>query len=187
MPASTITPDDAAYDYSKNSRKKKVAPPVCLMHTLSSEHERYITAAALYRWKIAYRWRIVSQDIHHHSSTKVLSFTVTLDPNEIMPAPSRRNVFFSGAMLTLVCPFIYIYTWASIHTTSMLTTSTEVLSIVLHTCFRDTQLCLVCRLKGKTLLLPPHKKREDAHILCCLLYTSPSPRDKRQSRMPSSA
>ena len=23
--------------------------------------------------------------------------------------------------------------------------------------------------------------------LCCLLYTSPSPRDKRQSRMPSSA
>ena len=25
------------------------------------------------------------------------------------------------------------------------------------------------------------------HILICLLYTSPSPRDKRQSRMPSSA
>ena len=25
------------------------------------------------------------------------------------------------------------------------------------------------------------------HSLCCLLYTSPSPRDKRQSRMPSSA
>ena len=24
-------------------------------------------------------------------------------------------------------------------------------------------------------------------IYCCLLYTSPSPRDKRQSRMPSSA
>ena len=24
-------------------------------------------------------------------------------------------------------------------------------------------------------------------LLCCLLYTSPSPRDKRQSRMPSSA
>ena len=24
-------------------------------------------------------------------------------------------------------------------------------------------------------------------IMCCLLYTSPSPRDKRQSRMPSSA
>ena len=23
--------------------------------------------------------------------------------------------------------------------------------------------------------------------ICCLLYTSPSPRDKRQSRMPSSA
>ena len=26
-----------------------------------------------------------------------------------------------------------------------------------------------------------------AHIASCLLYTSPSPRDKRQSRMPSSA
>ena len=25
------------------------------------------------------------------------------------------------------------------------------------------------------------------HSQCCLLYTSPSPRDKRQSRMPSSA
>ena len=28
---------------------------------------------------------------------------------------------------------------------------------------------------------------EDAPFLICLLYTSPSPRDKRQSRMPSSA
>ena len=27
----------------------------------------------------------------------------------------------------------------------------------------------------------------DAVVNCCLLYTSPSPRDKRQSRMPSSA
>ena len=27
----------------------------------------------------------------------------------------------------------------------------------------------------------------DAHSHICLLYTSPSPRDKRQSRMPSSA
>ena len=26
-----------------------------------------------------------------------------------------------------------------------------------------------------------------ALLICCLLYTSPSPRDKRQSRMPSSA
>ena len=28
---------------------------------------------------------------------------------------------------------------------------------------------------------------EPARLLACLLYTSPSPRDKRQSRMPSSA
>ena len=30
-------------------------------------------------------------------------------------------------------------------------------------------------------------EREPKHSLLCLLYTSPSPRDKRQSRMPSSA
>ena len=28
---------------------------------------------------------------------------------------------------------------------------------------------------------------QDARMMACLLYTSPSPRDKRQSRMPSSA
>ena len=28
---------------------------------------------------------------------------------------------------------------------------------------------------------------EMQHLFACLLYTSPSPRDKRQSRMPSSA
>ena len=45
-----------------------------------------------------------------------------------------------------------------------------------------------------------HKYGQESHIViekaridtsealnCCLLYTSPSPRDKRQSRMPSSA
>ena len=30
-------------------------------------------------------------------------------------------------------------------------------------------------------------EKEHKHIYICLLYTSPSPRDKRQSRMPSSA
>ena len=29
--------------------------------------------------------------------------------------------------------------------------------------------------------------RDEAVFVACLLYTSPSPRDKRQSRMPSSA
>ena len=33
----------------------------------------------------------------------------------------------------------------------------------------------------------PVLELEDGQILTCLLYTSPSPRDKRQSRMPSSA
>ena len=31
------------------------------------------------------------------------------------------------------------------------------------------------------------KENKITHIMICLLYTSPSPRDKRQSRMPSSA
>ena len=34
VPASTITPDEIAYDDSQNSKKKRVAAPVCLMHTL---------------------------------------------------------------------------------------------------------------------------------------------------------
>ena len=32
--ASTITPDEIAYDDSKNTNKKTVAAPVCLMRTL---------------------------------------------------------------------------------------------------------------------------------------------------------
>ena len=36
-----------------------------------------------------------------------------------------------------------------------------------------------------TLILPASEMGQQAHT--CLLYTSPSPRDKRQSRMPSSA
>ena len=32
-----------------------------------------------------------------------------------------------------------------------------------------------------------HSEKADAFYATCLLYTSPSPRDKRQSRMPSSA
>ena len=35
--------------------------------------------------------------------------------------------------------------------------------------------------------LEPVRKRPGMYIGSCLLYTSPSPRDKRQSRMPSSA
>ena len=37
------------------------------------------------------------------------------------------------------------------------------------------------------LLVPPKNPKADAAFIICLLYTSPSPRDKRQSRMPSSA
>ena len=35
--------------------------------------------------------------------------------------------------------------------------------------------------------LPKNSSPVRAHNRCCLLYTSPSPRDMRRSRMPSSA
>ena len=36
-------------------------------------------------------------------------------------------------------------------------------------------------------IIAGHTKTELVWVYDCLLYTSPSPRDKRQSRMPSSA
>ena len=41
--------------------------------------------------------------------------------------------------------------------------------------------------KGSSLSEHHHIHEQIMHVLDCLLYTSPSPRDKRQSRMPSSA
>ena len=41
--------------------------------------------------------------------------------------------------------------------------------------------------KPEEYLMQDGKLLEDSEIPPCLLYTSPSPRDKRQSRMPSSA
>ena len=38
-----------------------------------------------------------------------------------------------------------------------------------------------------TVILDVLNKNNILRVLSCLLYTSPSPRDKRQSRMPSSA
>ena len=92
-----------------------------------------------------------------------------------MPAPSRRDVFFSVIMLTLVCPFMYIYTWASVHTTSIFKTSTEVLSIVLHTSSRNTQPCLVCRLKGNTLFSLTCKVKNGEILYALSLTTSRPP------------
>ena len=42
------------------------------------------------------------------------------------------------------------------------------------------------RIRGRITLSKAEPRGTD-QILCCLLYTSPSPRDKRQSSMPSSA
>ena len=41
--------------------------------------------------------------------------------------------------------------------------------------------------KGGKIRITPALTETQAHRVACLLYTSPSPRDKRQSRMPSSA
>ena len=51
----------------------------------------------------------------------------------------------------------------------------------------DTDFCIERR--GEVIDYVTKKYGEDkvAQIITCLLYTSPSPRDKRQSRMPSSA
>ena len=48
----------------------------------------------------------------------------------------------------------------------------------------DPKYFIINLLKDFTVNRPQGRKKED---ILCLLYTSPSPRDKRQSRMPSSA
>ena len=86
------------------------------------------------------------QDIHHHSSTYVLSFSVTLDPNEGMPDPPRRNVLLRHHAHPCL-PFNvhlwpYIYAWGSIYTTSIFKTSTEVLYVGLQVPSSNMQSCL---------------------------------------------
>ena len=54
---------------------------------------------------------------------------------------------------------------------------------------------VVSELTYSGILMPRYESGDESHIVVklksgyniCLLYTSPSPRDKRQSRMPSSA
>ena len=50
--------------------------------------------------------------------------------------------------------------------------------------------CALIKTKNENLLVNTDSLVENVHfndVTICLLYTSPSPRDKRQSRMPSSA
>ena len=47
--------------------------------------------------------------------------------------------------------------------------------------------CTIQSSSTASLNLTPNQTVIAAYLYCCLLYTSPSPRDKRQSRMPSSA
>ena len=112
-----------------------------------------------------YRWILVSLPSRYSSPFINLSpFVVTLDPNESMPAPSinRRNVFRQHAAPGLPFNVGHLYMGLYRYYKGIFKTGTEVLSIVLHTCSSNTRSCLECRSKGKTLLLPPHKKREDA-------------------------
>ena len=72
----------------------------------------------------------------------------------------------------------------------------EAVAVAAEACADDTkgQTCYICtqalHWKTKEGLVRGCACRGTAgfaHVSCCLLYTSPSPRDKRQSRMPSSA
>ena len=68
----------------------------------------------------------------------------------------------------------------------------EELSIIVGRCLDGQQSAfsdLIDRFRGRVygLCYRMLGQREDAEDATCLLYTSPSPRDKRQSRMPSSA
>ena len=92
-----------------------------------------------------------------------------------MPAPSinRRNVLLrqhAAPCLPFNAGHLYMGLYRCYK--GIFKTGTEVLSIILHTSSSNTRSCLVRRLKGKTLLLPPHKKREDAHILCDARFKS---------------
>ena len=110
-----------------------------------------------------------------------------------MPAPSRRNVLLRHHAAPCL-PFNvgHLYMGLYRYYKGIFKTGTEVLSIVLHTSSSKTRSCLECRLKGKTLLLPPHNKREDAHICdarlkqltirCCCSTTFISPPIESASR-----
>ena len=72
------------------------------------------------------------------------------------------------------CTSVHGPLYIILRSTNILKTSTEMLSIVLHTSSRNTQSCLVCYLKGKTLLLLSCKLKND-QILYALSLTIPLP------------
>ena len=53
--------------------------------------------------------------------------------------------------------------------------------------FAENDKVLEKKISSEALILLDMKKGKKKDLCFCLLYTSPSPRDKRQSRMPSSA
>ena len=60
--------------------------------------------------------------------------------------------------------------------------------VCVNPAYRTVELAYVLKQSGaKMITAAPRFKTSDYKDLVCLLYTSPSPRDKRQSRMPSSA
>ena len=80
-------------------------------------YERYITAASLCRWRIAYRWRIVSLLSRYSSLFINLSpfFLHNFGPERKHALLLLDETFFSGTMLTLVFRLMYIYGPTSIH------------------------------------------------------------------------
>ena len=53
--------------------------------------------------------------------------------------------------------------------------------------YSPTTLILACKISAKTDSVPENYEPLEFAIFACLLYTSPSPRDRQKSRMPSSA
>ena len=122
------------------------------------------------RVQVENRFPSVKMFITIHQPKSFLS-PLTLDPNESMPAPRRNVLLRHHAAPGLPFNVGHLYMGLYRCYKGIFKTGVEVLSIVLHTS-SNTRSCLECRLKGKTLLLPPHKKREDAHILCDARFKS---------------
>ena len=60
-------------------------------------------------------------------------------------------------------------------------------ALVRACCFQRYRLCLLASVRAFARCITSWSRREHPWLLVCLLYTSPSPRDRTRSRMPSSA
>ena len=127
-------------------------------------------------------------DISRNTSTK------TEIDNDLLVAAMRQGLPLAKTVITIrwniVLP-VRVFLVAMAFNTVLLQILRTVLDFLLTTASELTGLTVdvmepwsMIRLVFE-ILMPT--MRSVAHTVTCLLYTSPSPRDKRQSRMPSSA